>query len=95
MRKFGELVVLVVDDFEPMRKATLTQLRSMGIERVVQAKDGAEALRILKRQTVDMILSDWNMPIMTGLDFLIAVRKDEALSHLPFVMVNQIWASRR
>ncbi|GGP28204.1 ATP-binding response regulator [Silvimonas amylolytica] len=88
MRKFGELVVLVVDDFEPMRKATLTQLRSMGIERVVQAKDGAEALRILKRQTVDMILSDWNMPIMTGLDFLIAVRKDEALSHLPFVMVT-------
>ncbi len=80
--------ILVVDDFEPMRKVTSTQLRSLGATQIYQAKDGAEALRILKQQPVDLILSDWNMPIMTGLELLTAVRASEKYSHIPFIMIT-------
>ncbi len=81
-------IFLVVDDFEPMRKVTSGQLRSMGARTIVTANDGAEALRVLKKQHVDIVLSDWNMPVMTGLELLKAVRADRKLAHLPFVMIT-------
>jgi hypothetical protein len=83
-----QLVFLVVDDFEPMRKVTASQLRSIGANSIITANDGAEALRVLKNKRVDMILSDWNMPVMTGLDLLKAVRADQKLAHLPFIMIT-------
>ena len=83
-----QTVFLVVDDFEPMRVVTSNQLRSMGAKIIVMANDGAEALRMLKNRRVDIVLSDWNMPIMTGLELLKAVRADEKLSHLPFIMIT-------
>jgi PleD family two-component response regulator len=81
-------IFLVVDDFEPMRKVTSSQLRAMGAGTIVTAGNGAEALRILKKRRVDIVLSDWNMPVMTGLELLKAVRADEKLSHLPFIMIT-------
>ena len=81
-------VYLVVDDFETMCKVTVNQLRTLGAERILTAKDGAEALRILKAQHVDMVLSDWNMPVMTGLALLKAMRADPKLFALPFVMIT-------
>jgi two-component system sensor histidine kinase/response regulator len=80
--------ILVVDDFEVMRKVTTAQLRSLGAAQIFQAKDGAEALRLLNQQPFDLVLSDWNMPIMTGLELLIAVRASEKLSHIPFIMIT-------
>ncbi|MDP2144374.1 MAG: hybrid sensor histidine kinase/response regulator [Gallionella sp.] len=79
---------LVVDDFEPMRKVTAGQLRSMGASNIVMAGNGAEALRILQNRRVDIVLSDWNMPVMTGLALLKAVRSDPKLSNLPFIMIT-------
>lgn len=79
---------LVVDDLEPMRRVTVTQLRSLGIDKIVIATNGAEALRLLQQHTVDVVLADWNMPVMTGLDLLKAVRADERFSRLPFVMIT-------
>jgi CheY-like chemotaxis protein len=79
---------LVVDDLEPMRKVTENQLRSMGASVISVAANGIEALRILKKQEVDIVLSDWNMPVMAGLELLKAVRADKALSHLPFIMIT-------
>jgi len=79
---------LVVDDLEPMRKVTENQLRSMGASIIVMATNGAEALRILQKQKVDIVLSDWNMPVMAGIDLLKAVRSDEKLAHLPFIMIT-------
>ncbi|OGS98746.1 MAG: hybrid sensor histidine kinase/response regulator [Gallionellales bacterium RIFCSPLOWO2_12_FULL_59_22] len=79
---------LVVDDFEPMRKVTSGQLRSMGVKTIVTANNGAEALRILQNKRVDIVLSDWNMPVMTGLELLKAIRADERLSGLPFIMIT-------
>lgn len=82
------LVFLVVDDFEPMRKVTATQLRSLGFEDILSAANGAEALRIIKRQAVDVVLSDWNMPVMDGLELLKTLRGDAAFAHLPFIMIT-------
>lgn len=83
-----QIVFLVVDDFEPMRKVTSGQLRSMGAYNIVMANNGAEALRILQTQRVDIVLSDWNMPVMSGLELLMAVRADRKLAHLPFLMIT-------
>jgi hypothetical protein len=83
-----QTIFLVVDDFEPMRKVTSSQLRSMGASTIVTANNGAEALRMLKNRRVDIVLSDWNMPVMTGLELLKAVRSDDKLSHLPFIMIT-------
>jgi hypothetical protein len=83
-----QAVFLVVDDFEPMRKVTSNQLRSMGVTTVVTAANGAEALRILKKQRVDVVLSDWNMPVMAGLELLQTVRADPKMAQLPFIMIT-------
>jgi CheY-like chemotaxis protein len=83
-----QTVFLVVDDFEAMRNVTSSQLRSMGAKAIVTACNGAEALRMLKDKRVDIVLSDWNMPVMTGLELLKAMRADERLSHLPFIMIT-------
>ena len=83
-----QTVFLVVDDFEPMRKVTSSQLRSIGASSIMTANNGAEALRVLQNKRVDIVLSDWNMPIMTGLELLKAVRADNKLSHLPFIMIT-------
>ena len=81
-------IFLIVDDFEPMLKVTSNQLRLMGVSTILTAKNGAEALRILRKQPVDIVLSDWNMPVMTGLELLQAVRADQNLARLPFIMIT-------
>ncbi len=83
-----QTVFLIVDDFEPMREVTSGQLRSMGAKIIVTANNGAEALRILQNKRVDIVLSDWNMPVLTGLELLKAVRANKRLSHLPFIMIT-------
>jgi CheY-like chemotaxis protein len=83
-----DTIFLVVDNFEPMREVTASQLRSMGASTIITACNGAEALSMLKNRKVDIVLSDWNLPLMTGLELLKAVRSDEKLSHLPFIMIT-------
>lgn len=81
-------IFLIVDDYESMRRVTSGQLRSMGATHILVAKNGAVALDILQKQHVDIVLSDWNMPVMTGLELLRAVRADKKLAHLPFIMIT-------
>ncbi len=89
MGMFGKKTIfLVVDDFEPMRKITEGQLRMLGASTILVANNGADALRILKNQRVDIVLSDWNMPVMAGLELLKEVRADKKLSSLPFIMIT-------
>jgi two-component system sensor histidine kinase/response regulator len=83
-----QTVFLVVDDFDAMRKVTSTQLRTLGALNVVTANNGADALRVLQKHRVDVVLSDWNMPVMSGLDLLKALRADAKLAHLPFIMIT-------
>jgi len=82
------LKILIVDDFATMRKVIRNLLKQGGFENVVEAEDGVVALKVLKSQTVDFIISDWNMPNMSGLELLKAVRGDEELKDLPFLMVT-------
>ena len=80
--------ILVVDDFATMRKIVRNILRQIGLNNVTEADDGATALPILQSQSFDLIISDWNMPKMNGLDLLKAVRADPQFKSTPFLMVT-------
>ncbi|MDX9746049.1 MAG: response regulator [Syntrophales bacterium] len=82
------LKILIVDDFATMRKVIRNLLKQSGYENIVEAEDGVNALKILKSQQVDFVVSDWNMPNMSGYELLKAVRADEELNALPFLMVT-------
>ncbi|MBU0484011.1 MAG: chemotaxis response regulator CheY [Proteobacteria bacterium] len=80
--------VLIVDDFATMRRIVKNILTQLGYKNIIEADDGTTALELLKHEKVDMIISDWNMPKMTGLELLKAVRADAAMKDLPFIMVT-------
>jgi two-component system chemotaxis response regulator CheY len=82
------LKILVVDDFATMRKVIRNLLKQGGFENVVEAEDGVAALKVLQSQKVDFVISDWNMPNMSGLELLKAVRGSDDLKELPFLMVT-------
>ncbi len=80
--------ILTVDDFSTMRRIIRNMLRQLGYTNIVEAEDGAEALSLLQREKVDFVISDWNMPNMSGLDLLKAIRADEHLKPLPVLLVT-------
>jgi CheY-like chemotaxis protein len=80
--------VLIVDDISAMRKITANQLREMGVPKIVEAANGLEALKQLSLAPVSLILSDWNMPVMSGLDLLLSVRGNPDFFAIPFVMIT-------
>jgi len=80
--------VLVVDDFATMRRIVKGVLKQLGFDSIVEAEDGSGALETLKKEKVGLIVSDWNMPKMTGLELLKAVRGDDNLKGIPFIMVT-------
>jgi len=80
--------VLVVDDFATMRRIVKGVLKQLGFNNIIEAEDGSMALDELKREDIGLIVSDWNMPNMTGLDLLKAVRGDANLKGIPFIMVT-------
>jgi two-component system chemotaxis response regulator CheY len=79
---------LVVDDFSTMRRIVRNLLKELGHTEVEEADDGNVALARLKAEKFDFVVSDWNMPNMTGLELLKAVRADAQLKHLPLLMVT-------
>ena len=80
--------IMIVDDFATMRKVIRNLLKKSGYENIVEAEDGVVALKELKSQKIDFVISDWNMPNMTGIELLVAVRADADLSKTPFLMVT-------
>jgi len=80
--------VLVVDDFATMRRIIKGVLKQLGFSNIVEAEDGDVALEELKRDEYGLILADWNMPNMSGLELLKAVRSDKNLQQIPFIMVT-------
>ncbi len=79
---------LVVDDFSTMRRIVRNLLKELGFVNVQEAEDGVDALNKLRSEPFDFVVSDWNMPNMTGIDLLRAIRADESLKHLPVLMVT-------
>lgn len=80
--------ILIVDDFSTMRRIIKNLLRDLGFTNTQEADDGLTALPMLKGGDFDFLVTDWNMPGMTGIDLLKAVRADDKLSSLPILMVT-------
>ncbi len=85
--------ILVVDDMGPLRAIVKGQLKDLGFIDILEASDGHRAIEVLKTeflkgQPVELILSDWNMPVMKGIEFLKLVRADKRLGPLPFIMIT-------
>jgi two-component system chemotaxis response regulator CheY len=80
--------ILIVDDFSTMRRIIKNLLRDLGFTNTVEADDGTTALPILQTGTIDFLVTDWNMPGMTGIELLRAVRADEKLKTIPVLMVT-------
>lgn len=80
--------ILVIDDFPTMRRIIKNLLKEIGYENVDEAEDGDVALDKLKGGGFDFVVSDWNMPNMTGLDLLKAVRAEAGIKDIPFLMVT-------
>ncbi len=79
---------LIVDDFSTMRRIVRNLLKELGFTNVDEAEDGVVALQKLRGDPFDFVVSDWNMPNMSGIDLLKAIRADAALKHLPVLMVT-------
>ena len=83
-----DMKFLIVDDFSTMRRIVRGLLKEIGYNNAEEAEDGAVALTMLKGAKFDFVVSDINMPNMTGFDLLAAIKKDESLKHLPVLMVT-------
>jgi two-component system chemotaxis response regulator CheY len=79
---------LVVDDFSTMRRIVKNLLQELGYQNVQEADDGKTAWPMLQAGSFDFVITDWNMPLMPGLDLLKAIRADEKLKSLPVLMVT-------
>ncbi len=80
--------ILIVDDYKTMLRIIRNLLKQLGFDNVDEATDGSTALQRLKEKNYGLVISDWNMEPMTGLQLLREVRNDAKLKHIPFVMVT-------
>ena len=80
--------ILVVDDMSTMRRIVKNILKQLGFNNLEEAENGQEALTKLKADTYGFVVSDWNMPVMMGIDMLRAIRADESLKKIPVLMVT-------
>lgn len=83
-----DLSFLVVDDFSTMRRIVRNLLKELGFNKVEEAEDGVNALEKIRSGHIDFVVADWNMPNMDGLELLKIIRGDEALKHIPVLMVT-------
>ncbi|MFY9269195.1 MAG: chemotaxis response regulator CheY [Candidatus Manganitrophaceae bacterium] len=83
-----KMKILVVDDMSTMRRIVKNTLKQLGYVNIEEAEDGNGALAKLRGEPFGFVVSDWNMPNMTGLDLLKAIRQDPALAAIPVLMVT-------
>ena len=83
-----DMKILVVDDFATMRKIVRNLLRQLNYNNVQEAEDGEVAFKKLQAEKFDFVITDWNMPNMTGLELLISIRKTPSLAKMPVLMVT-------
>lgn len=84
--------VLAVDDSATMRRIIKNQLKQSGFEEVDEAENGKQALTMLGAGQYDLLITDWNMPEMCGLDLVVEVRKSEPLKKIPILMITTVSA---
>ena len=84
----SKLTVLLVDDQKSIRDLAKFTLQQAGLSDIHEAKNGAEALSVVRTGVIDLVISDWNMEPMDGLELLKSIRADTALAKLPFIMMT-------
>jgi len=80
--------VLIVEDYKTMLRVLHSLLRQMNFTDIEEAEDGAKALEKLKQDTYGLVISDWNMEPMSGMELLKEIRADEGMKDLPFIMIT-------
>jgi len=80
--------ILVVDDMSTMRRIVKNIMKQLGFANIEEAENGQDALTKLHAESYGFVISDWNMPVMTGIDMLRAIRADDKLKALPVLMVT-------
>lgn len=80
--------VLIVDDFSTMRRILKNILKQIGFTDITEADDGTSALEALQKSRFDLVISDWNMPKMTGIELLKQIRSNGDLKDIPVLMVT-------
>jgi two-component system chemotaxis response regulator CheY len=83
-----DINILIVDDFSTMRRIVRNIFRELGYHNILEAADGASALSILSTGSVDLLVTDWNMPGMPGLDLLKRVRESSVYGSMPVLMLT-------
>ena len=83
-----EIVILVVEDDELQREVVLDQLESAGFEEAIGMEDGVEAYSYIEENPADLIISDWNMPNMDGIELLKKIRSNPSLQKMPFILLT-------
>jgi two-component system chemotaxis response regulator CheY len=83
-----ERQVLIVDDYNTMRRILRNLLGQIGFANVEEAEDGAGGLKKMREHNIGLVISDWNMTPMSGLEFLKEVRSDALLKETPFIMIT-------
>ena len=81
--------IMIVDDYKTMLRILRNLLKQLNFLNVEEATDGAMALEMLRKNTFGMVISDWSMEPMTGIQLLREVRSDDRLKHLPFIMITE------
>tara|TARA_B100000315_G_scaffold250145_1_gene282495 strand:+ start:644 stop:1033 length:390 start_codon:yes stop_codon:yes gene_type:complete len=83
-----KMKILIVDDYKTMLRILRNLLKQLNFSDIDEAMDGSQALQKLRAEKFDMVISDWNMEPMTGIELLRKVRGDDNLKHLPFIMIT-------
>lgn len=84
----NKMKLLIVDDMTNMRRTIKNMLKYIGYEYIMEAENGNTALKKMKSESIDFVICDWNMPVVSGIEFLRKVRDDERLKTIPFLMVT-------
>ena len=84
----AEMVVLIVDDSNVMRRLVSSHLTKLGVGQIHQANSGKNALEFIATAEIDLVVSDWSMPNITGIQFLTELRKSERNKNIPFILLT-------
>jgi two-component system chemotaxis response regulator CheY len=82
------ITILVADDYALTRDMIRSILKQLGFQNVIAVEDGKKALERMNSETIDLVICDWNMPLMSGIEVLRAMRVDEKLKSIPFLMLT-------
>ena len=83
------LKFLIVDDSQTMRRIVANSLKNLGYQDFVEASDGKDALvKLAADDSINFVITDWNMPVLSGLELIKAIRSDEKMGKIPVLMVT-------